>query len=206
MTDRLTDRDLIRVVAEVERMSRSAESELSRQQVQEILVDLGLSSELLDDAIVQLQRQDALAAQTRQRKQIIIGVIAAAALGLTGLFFIHQQRQQALNRVDTVAEQVTVGRDGNPVTAVNRQDNAEVFYQVSLTDAPVGRRLPLTCDWASPSGQILHQNSYQTNLVTTPVWQTRCKYQINATAEPGMWTVTMKLGDRVLDSHTFQVD
>lgn len=205
MTDRLTEEELKRIVAEVESMARSQETDLSREQVREVLDELGFPADLLDDAIIQLRRQDALSAQTNQRKWLVAGVITAAVVGLAVIFFVQQQRQQVLSRLGVVDDQVTLGLEGNPVAQVSRQENSELFYQVKLSEAPIGKRLSLNCDWINPSGQTLHQNSYQTKAIKTSVWNTYCRYRVGAASEPGTWTVEMRLGDRVLERQTFQV-
>lgn len=61
MENRQTQAQLSQVVAEVERLSRRQEAVLDLGQVKEILHQLNLPSDLLEDAIVQLRRPEALA-------------------------------------------------------------------------------------------------------------------------------------------------
>ena len=61
MSDRLTDEQLGKIVAEASRLSQ--QNELDTEQVKQVLTELNLSPDLLDDAMVQLQRREALAVQ-----------------------------------------------------------------------------------------------------------------------------------------------
>ena len=205
MSDRLTDAELQRIVAEVDRVARFKEAELDRQQVTDILHELGLPAELLDEALVQLRRRDALAARRqRQRWATVLGGIAIATLLIAALFW-QRQRQQALAALGVVQDQVQIEGEAPP-SPIDAQGNPQLLYQVTLENAPVGRQLQLACDWQNPGGQIVHQNRYQTQPIQTPVWQTWCRYQLSAAAQPGTWTVTMRLGNRPLEQASFEVE
>ncbi|MDJ0705827.1 MAG: DUF3859 domain-containing protein [Leptolyngbyaceae cyanobacterium MO_188.B28] len=205
MTKRLTDDELKRLIAEVDRLARSREAELDREQVEDILNELGLPSELLDDALMQLRRQEVAAAQTRRRNQIVAAVCVVVFVGLALTFFGQWRQWQVQSRVGAIQDQLTLA-DGSPIALINRQEGQEVFYQVTLENAPVGRRLPLACNWFNPSGQIVRQNTYHTQVISTPVWRTHCKHRIGFSADPGDWAVEMYLGKRPLDSQTFKVE
>ncbi|NJM48044.1 MAG: hypothetical protein HC860_19270 [Alkalinema sp. RU_4_3] len=79
MEQRLTSEQLTQIVREVEHLSLQQQDELSKAEVGEILQELGLSPLLLEEAMVQIQRREALERQRRQQKQILIGTIAVAA-------------------------------------------------------------------------------------------------------------------------------
>lgn len=66
------------MVAEVERLSQRREAELDREQVKEILQELQLPDELLDEALVQIKRREALAKQ--QKRNWAIGLVVVVAL------------------------------------------------------------------------------------------------------------------------------
>ena len=91
------------------------------------------------------------------------------------------------------------------LTVVDSQQNPEVFYRVTLQDAPVGKKLSLGCDWINPNGEISHQNSYQTKQINKEVWPTYCRYQFNPSSPVGKWHVEMYLGDRSLSKTEFTV-
>lgn len=206
MADRLTDAELKRVVAEVNRLALDREAELDRQQVQAILQDLSLPPELLDQALVQLHRQDALVVQARRRRWITVGVVAVLVVGLSAFFFSRQQQRQAFDQVTAIQDQVALGSPNGPsVSPFNRQDRPELFYRVTLEAAPVGQRLPLLCNWLDPTTQIVHQNRYQTQSIETPVWNTHCRFTLDPSTQPGTWEVQIFLDGRPLESQSFEV-
>jgi hypothetical protein len=203
---RLTQEQLTQIVAEVEQLSVRQQNELDAAEVREILTELNLPPELLEDAIAQLQRREALAAQQRRNRWIIGGIAAAIATLATTIAVVSWQHQRALNRVTAQHDRITLTQDdGGNLSKIDRQANSEVFYRVMLKQAPVGEKLELACNWSDPNGQIVHQNRYQTKEINTPVWNTFCRHTIGAGASPGTWTVEMFLGDRQLSDITFDV-
>jgi hypothetical protein len=76
---------------------------------------------------------------------------------------------------------------------------------VTLKDAPIGKKLNLSCNWIDPSGQIVKQNNYQTREVKTSIWDTFCRYSINSTAPVGNWKVEMFLEGRKISEEPFVV-
>jgi len=78
MNTRLTQEQLGELVAEVERLSDRRQAELDRQQVEEILQELNLPTDLLDEALVQLRRREALDVQQRRHRWILGGVAVVA--------------------------------------------------------------------------------------------------------------------------------
>ncbi|MDX2244759.1 MAG: DUF3859 domain-containing protein [Leptolyngbyaceae cyanobacterium bins.302] len=204
MNDRLSHAQLQKLVAEVERLQNRQQDELEPEQVREILQELNLSPELLPDAMIQLQRREALEVQQRRRRWIWGGAIAATLLLVGGGLFLIPQQQQALDRVTVQSDQITLQQDASrPVTTVSRP--SELLYQVTLDQAPFGKTLNLRCDWLNPNGVVVQQNQYETKPITTSVWQTRCRHQLDATAPTGTWTVQLFQGDRRLSEQTFEV-
>ena len=206
MENRLTQTQLKQIVAEVERLSNLREAELSSEEVTQILQELSLPPELLNEALIQLQRREALAQQQRRNRWIVGGLAAAAvgAIALTG-FYIYQN-EQAIDRVSIQQNRITsVQDDGGNLTVISRQKNPEIFYRATLKDAPIGKKLSLSCDWIDPSGQIVKQNRYQTREIDKPIWNTQCRYQIGNAAATGNWQVKMFLENRAIGSTSFQV-
>jgi hypothetical protein len=74
-----------------------------------------------------------------------------------------------------------------------------------LKDAPVGKKISLSCDWIDPSGQVVKQNRYQTREIDKPIWNTHCRYQIGTAASTGNWQVKMFLENRAIGSASFEV-
>ncbi len=206
MEQRLTQAQLAQVVAEVQQLSQRQQAELDVEQVREILRELNLPPELLEEAIIQLHRREALAAQQRRNRWLVGIAIGSIALLLLGIMLFSQNQQQTLARVTAQRDRITrVQDDGGNLTTVSRQANGEVFYRVTLKDAPVGQKLSLSCNWIDPNRQIVHQNRYQTKEITTPVWNTFCRHTIGSAAPVGTWTVQSFLGDRLLSDTTFEV-
>lgn len=206
MKQRLTQVQLKQVVAEVQRLSERQQAELDAEQVRDILQELNLPPELLEEAVLQLYRREALVEQQRRNRWIVGSVIGSIVLLLLGVTLLTQPQQQMLARVMADRDRLTLAQDdGGDLSAVLRQASDEVFYRVTLSDAPVGQKLSLSCNWIDPSGQIVHQNRYQTKEITTSVWNTVCRHTIGSAAPVGTWKVQMLLGDRRLSDATFVV-
>lgn len=204
MNNRLTQEQLRKIVAEVGELDLQRQTELEADQVREILTELDLPPELLEDAMVQLRRREALVVQERRQRWIAGSALAILIAAIAGTGFWMWQGQQALNRVAAQQDRITlVQDDGNNLATVTRP--TEVMYRVILRDAPVGKTLSLRCDWLDPSGQVVKQVQYETRTITTPVWDTRCRYIIGAEAVPGNWMVKMWMDDRLLSDATFEV-
>lgn len=198
MSERLTEKQLLQVVAEVERLNQRRTAEYDRTQVVDILKELNLPTDLVDEALVQLERRQALELQQRRNRFIWSGAAAFAALVVAGAIFWGQQTQQKLSRVRPLEAQV------NPAI-VDARVRGTVVFRVTLADAPVGETLALQCDWVDPSGTVVHQNRYRTQPIDREVWPTACRYTPVGEARTGSWKVTMSLPDRVLGSRGFEV-
>ncbi len=206
MDKRLNQEELAKVIAEIEQLSRKREMELDRTQVQEILQELNLSPDLLDDALVQVQRREVLAVQTKQRQWVIAGVIGILIMAIAATTVYTVTRQTTFAQITAYSSNVTLAQDqGIPVNIVDRQTNPTAYYRVTLTNAPLGEKLSLTCNWIDPSGQIAHQSQYQTRQVDRNPWPTYCYYEFNSTAKTGSWQVEMRLGDHIISKNTFTV-
>ncbi|PPJ61864.1 DUF3859 domain-containing protein, partial [Cuspidothrix issatschenkoi CHARLIE-1] len=73
MNQRLTQEQLNEIIAEVQGLQLRQEVEFDQQQIQEILQELNLPPELLDEAVIQLRRRQALEVEQRRNKMIIAG-------------------------------------------------------------------------------------------------------------------------------------
>lgn len=206
METRLTQTQLAQVIAEIDKLSQQRELELEPQQVREILRELNLPDELLEDAIAQMRRREALEQQQRRNRWIAIAstaaVISAIAIGI--LFGQNQQQQNA--RVAATEDRIALSKKGgDSLTQVNRQINPRIYYQVTLKNAPIGNQLSLQCDWTNPSGNIVHQSKYKTRTIETAVWNTHCFYDLGSASGPGNWEVRMFLDGRAIGSEPFTV-
>jgi len=114
-----------------------------------------------------------------------------------------QLRQEA--ELDQQQDRITLESNNENLKNISRSANSELFYRVTLKDAPIGKKLNLSCNWIDPSGQIVKQNNYQTREVKTSIWDTFCRYSINSTAPVGNWKVEMFLEGRKISEEPFVV-
>ncbi|AFY94061.1 hypothetical protein [Chamaesiphon minutus] len=205
MERRLTAQQLEQIVGEVGRLADRQQAELDRSEVQKILQELNLPPELLDEAMVQVQRKEALARQQQRNRGIAIASIAALVAIVIGTGMFFQTRSSSLAKITATQDRITLVQDnGENLQAVDR--GAAIAYRVTLNDAPVGETLNLTCNWLDPTGKVVHTNRYDTKNITTPVWNTQCRYQLPANAATGAWIVQMKVGDRIIEQSPFDVN
>ncbi|MGD1806543.1 hypothetical protein ACP6PL_14040 [Dapis sp. BLCC M126] len=207
--ERLTQAEFTQLVGEVERLSQLRDEEINREQMQQILQELNLPTDLVDEAMMQLQRREALEAQQKRNKLITVGVVSGLVVVIAASFLWFQTQRQTLKNIYANPGQSQLTLETNSgkktLTVVDSQQNPEVFYRVTLQDAPVGKKLSLGCDWINPNGEISHQNSYQTKQINKEVWPTYCRYQFNPSSPVGKWQVKMYLGDRSISKTEFTV-
>jgi hypothetical protein len=206
MNQRLTPEQLNKVIAEAQRLQQNREQELEPEQVQQILEELYLPPDLLDEAITQVHRRQALEAEKKRNKLIFGGIAAAMVVIIGSGIFFFKQKDANLTGISAQQDRITTAQDnGGNLQVIERQRNSELVYRVTLKDTPIGQRLSLGCNWINPSGQVVKENRYQTQDITISVWDTHCKYIINSEATPGNWKVQMSLGNRLLSDENFEV-
>ncbi len=206
MNERLTQEELAQVIFEIEKMRSRTEEELTREQVAEILEELDLSSDLLDEALRQVRRKQALKAQQKRNRLIILGTVASLLVVIAGSVFLLQQHNNAIAKVQAQADRITFESEkGRDFKIIERHNSSPVVYRVTLKDAPIGKSLDLSCNWINPNGEIVKQNRYQTRKITTSVWNTHCRYIIGSAAPVGNWQVQMFLNGRQLSKRDFAV-
>ncbi len=209
MQEKLTQEQISLIIAEVQELKTRRDEEslaLGPEQVKEILQELNLPPELLGEAMIQVRQRQALEQKQRRNKFKIGGVVAVVVVAIAASIFFLQQNNSTLAKVSAQQDHISlVQDDGTSIKSISRLENKELFYRVTLKDAAVGKKLKLSCDWVNPSGQIVKQNSYETREITKPIWDTQCRYTINASAMPGQWKVQMFLEGRFLSDETFEV-
>lgn len=206
MQKRLTPKQVSQIVAEVDRLSQQRQSEIEVEELQQILQELNLPDDLLDEAVMQVYRKQALDKQKQRNRWIIAGLVAVTLSTVAAIFFVQQQHESALERI--TGHNPRIGfrhNDSTTVEEINLQNSPEVFYNVTLEDAPVGKQLELGCNWLDPSRQIAHQSNWKTKTITNKIWNTHCRYKFNQNAPTGNWIVQMTLGDEVIISKNFIV-
>jgi hypothetical protein len=206
MQKRLTQKQVSQIVAEVERLSQRRQSEIELEELQQILQELNLPDDLLDEAVMQVYRKQAIDKQ-KKRNRLIIGSVLAVVVGaIAATFFMQQQQQQALEGITFSQSRIGFRRnDSVSLEEIDRQKNPEVFYNVILEDAPIGEKIELGCNWVNPSREIAHRNIWKTKTINTKLWNTHCRYKFNENVPPGNWMVQMTLNDEVKTSNKFTV-
>jgi hypothetical protein len=204
MEQRLTTQQLEQIVGEVGRLAHRKQAELDRSQVQEILQELNLPPELLDDAMIQVQRKEALSRARKRNLGIAIAGVTVVAVMLVGTNLLFQNQAAKLTKIYVTQDRITLVQNGENLTKVSK--GVEITYRVTLSEAPIDQKLNLTCNWLDPQGQVSHANRYDTKNITTPIWNTTCRYQIPTDAMLGNWKVRILVGDRLLKQTSFEVD
>jgi hypothetical protein len=203
MEQRLTTQQLEQIVGEVGRLAYRQQAELDRSQVQEILQELNLPPELLDDAMIQVQRKEALVKEQKRNRGIAIAGVSLIAIALIGNSWLLQNQAAKLTKIYVTQDRITLVQNGENLTKISK--GTEIAYRVTLSNAPIDQKLNLTCNWLDPQGQVSHINHYDTKNITTSIWNTTCRYQIPASANAGNWNVQILTGDRLLKQTSFEV-
>ena len=205
MEQRLTTQQLEQIVGEVGRLANRQQDELDRSQVEKILQELSLPPELLDEAMIQVQRKEALARQQKRNLGIAIASVTALTILIVGTSLFFQNKAATVAKINVSQDRITLVQDGgenlNPVAK-----GSEIVYRVTLNDAPIGEKLSVTCNWLDAAGKIIHTNRYETKNITTPVWNTACRYQMPLNVPTGAWKVQILVGDRLLKQAPFEVN
>ena len=187
-------------------MSQRRQSEIEVEELQQILHELNLPDDLVDEAVMQVYRKQALDNQKRRNRWIIGSVMAVVVGGVVATLFMQQQQQQALERISVYDSRVGYRKnDFASLKEIERQKNPEVFYNVTLQDAPVGKELELGCNWIDPNREIAHQNKWKIKNISKEVWKTHCRYTFNKNVPTGNWFVQMTLNDEAIISNKFVV-
>jgi hypothetical protein len=205
MEPRLTPDQLSKVVREVELLALRDQDDLSQDQVRQILQELGLPPVLLEDALVQVQRREALAQEQQRNKWLLIGGVSLGALAIATTLWLTNASQQSLAQVTAQRDRLTLAQDdGGSLSSVNR-NAGELYYRVTLNQAPLGQKLPLSCTWTDPQGQVAQQNQYQTKPIETAVWNTQCRTNLGPSATAGSWQVKLTLNGRLISDERFEL-
>lgn len=210
MDKQLTQDQIGKVVAELTRLDQERQDRererLDSEQVAEVLRELNLPVALLDDAMEQLRRREALERAQRKKRRIIIAVITAVMAVILLVSVSMWRHSAAMSRISAGQARITRSTDdGGSLQSVTR-DGQEVFYRVMIKDAPAGESLTLTANWIDPNGNLFDQKRYETKAIDKAAWPTFARCLIGQAAPKGTWKVELLLGDRVLSATTFEVE
>lgn len=212
MNQKLTASPVARAVVAVEPLSQDGR-ELDWEEVKDIWPELPLPYRLLDRVRVSLERRKALPVARKGQKpslaipfaELLRGMAAIAQVGLVGamissIIWVNDRKEAIANRIahpPPSKTRIILSNDyGNYFVVFNRQERPHLCYRVTLQNPPKDQKLSLSCDWIDPTGQVVHQNLYQTKLINHNVWTSACSYQLGDKAKPGTWQVKMSLGVR----------
>ncbi|MEO1429090.1 MAG: DUF3859 domain-containing protein [Cyanobacteria bacterium J06633_8] len=202
----MTTKQVSQIVAEVERLSQRRQSEVEVEELQQILKELNLPDDLLDEAVMQVYRKQALDKEKKRNGLIIAGVLTVVVGAMVATFFMQQQHKSALENIEFSQSRIGFrGNDSVNLKEVERQNTPELFYNVTLQNAPVGKQVELGCNWLKPNREIAHQNSWKTKTIATEVWNTHCRYKLKEDDATGKWFVQMTLNDETKISNQFFV-
>jgi hypothetical protein len=145
--------------------------------------------------------------QPRRRGCVwVLVVLLVLALAGGGVWYYFDRKAQALAGVTAPASRFTLEKDdGGNLKTVNRRTRPEVWFRVTLENAPTDQKLDLTCEWVDPRGKVVQRNRFQTKTITRTTWPTHARCRIAADAATGTWTVRLLLGGRELRTQTFDV-
>lgn len=202
-----TEKQWNEVVAEVSRLAQIREDEHSQREITaQVLQELNLPTDLLDEALQQVQYREALAKQQRQRLWMGGAAVVLLFAVVFGMWFWSSRQAAALARITADTGRITLAADQGQSLSSVTANGQEYFYRATLRDVPLGKKLQLSCDWLNPAGQVVHQSNWETRVTDKAVWETQCRCQLGQNAAKGDWKVAMKLGDRVVSSANFKVE
>ncbi len=206
MKTQISEKQWNQVVAEVTRLAQERDDVTTQREITtEVLQELNLPTDLIDEALQQVQYREALAKQRRQRIWALVVSGILAALLVISLVTWRSTHNAALQKIQAEAGRVTRTIDNGSTQTITR-DGEEVFYRVTLRDVPLGEKLQLSCDWIDPMGKIVTQNRWETRDTNKAIWETHCRCRIGNSAPNGNWKVQMKIGDRVISAGDFKVE
>jgi len=199
----LTEAQLDQIVAEIDRLQD--DREFDDHQIKEILQKLDLPNDLLETAITQVHHRQLLS-QKEQRRKIVLSTIAIMIAGLTTtIAVVHQKQQNRLDRIGAIQHIVTLESSAKPVKQFDRQKDQQIFYRVTLKNAPMNNRLRIHCQWRDSTGQLVHQSRNQTEEISRSPWVVTCNAPLTPQSQAGKWNVKMSVEERSISDRAFTV-
>lgn len=207
MKSQLTEQQWSEVVAEVTRLAQVREDDQTKREITaQVLQELQLPTDLIDEAVKQVQYREALVKQRKQRIWMGVAGLTLLLIIIISLWAWSSARSATFARIKAEPGRVTRAIDQGDNLVTVTPDGQEVFYRVKLREVPLGEKLNLSCDWIDPAGKIFRQSQWNTGDTNKAVWETHCRCQLGTTAPKGNWKVALKLGERVLATSDFKVE
>lgn len=206
MEQKLSEKEVVRLVAEVSKMDAERQQMLDKAQVAQILRDLDLSEDMLDEAMIRLEQSRA--EEKRKKSQMQIGMIGVvlAVVSLVTIFGVNMTHNNELAAI--TASQTRIASQSAPTADVNvvNAGGGMIEAHVTLQNVPQGQRIPMRAKWIDPTGVVFHENSWQTKPAQGSTWDTHAKCDITGGAAKGNWLVKFFVGDREVASKPFVVN
>jgi len=140
--NKINTEDLKLIISEIERSSSFKESHIDYQQLTEIITELNLPIELLDAAIVAVERNKKLA---QKRKKLMLIYTAISVLVVAGISYPTislQKYQQALAKMMAIDSRITLEEDNKQnLEIINRENSPRLHFRVTFKDTPVSKPL-----------------------------------------------------------------
>jgi hypothetical protein len=134
----------------------------------------------------------------------IIGALVLA-IALLGGVWLRTGKSERRPLAATAARFTLIEDTDGDTRGFAAEQSPDIYYRVTLHDAPRHERLSLDCEWLNPSGQAVLANHYQTRVVTTSVWNTHCHQQFGRDAPRGQWQARILFEGRVLRQDAFEL-
>jgi hypothetical protein len=144
--------------------------------------------------------------QKQQRRKIVLSTIAIMIAGLTTtIAVVYQKQQNRIARIAAIQDIVTLQDSAKPVKQFDRRKDQQIFYRVTLKNVSINDRLIVSCRWADPTGQIVHQSRYQTPEISRSPWVVACNAPLTPQSQAGTWNVKMNVEERPISDRSFIV-
>ncbi len=206
MQDKLSEKELVRLVVEVSKLDQERQQMLDKAQVSQILQELNLSEDLLDEAMVRLDEKRVAEKKKRSVISVVAAVAVVAIIGISASLWMGANYSGQLAKVTATDTRITTEVQSSADLSVITAGNGTIFAQVTLHDVPMGTRLPMRVQWLEPNGAVYRENTWQTKPTDKETWQTHAKVDLPASAAKGDWVAKFFLGDRVVATKKFVVN
>jgi hypothetical protein len=138
--------------------------------------------------------------------RLLIGVVIVAALGALAYWRYSNPSLDPEGPIRAGSARLTLERDdGQSLTKIGRRPAPELWYRVTLDEAPLGARQHLRCEWIDPNGTVERANGYETKAIDHLPWETHARLRLRADAPIGQWRAILYRDDEQLRALSFEV-
>jgi hypothetical protein len=206
MQEKLSEKEVVRLVAEVSKLDEEKRQSLDRDQVAEILREMDLPEEHLDEAMVRLRESKFKEKEQRRTAGLLVAVVTVAVIGIGAIMFQNTTYNAGVANITANSAHLSAQSATAAEIADVTAGSGTTFASVTLQNVPQGMRVPMRAKWIQPDGTIYHENRWQTKPADTATWTTHAKANIGVGAPKGQWTVEFIVGDRTVTTKKFVVN